>query len=115
MKNKIKNSLKEISQKIAQISLKEMSNPTILASGLVILTSLTVGIITGMVAYYLGSDSLKNVNTPAENPSQKINTKEEKRNNNSKFTIIPEKKVIVTVYDYVHQQQEASKVKKSKN
>lgn len=94
---------------------RTMSNPTILASSLVILSSLTVGILSGIVSYYLGSDSLKNVNTPTENPTQKVSTKEEKRQNQQKFTIIPEKKVIVQVYDYVRQQQEASKLKKQKN
>lgn len=92
-----------------------MPNSTILASSLVILSSLTVGVASGLVSYYVGSESLKSVNTPSENPTQKINAQEKQGQNNQKFTVVPEQKILVKVYDYVHQQQEASKVKKSKD
>lgn len=92
-----------------------MSNSTILASSLVILSSLTVGVASGLVAFYAGSESLKSVNTPPENPTQKLNGQEKEGQTNQKFTIVPEKQVLVKVYDYVKKQQEASKVKQSQN
>ena len=92
-----------------------MSNSTILASSLVILSSLTVGVASALVAFYVGSESLKSVNTPSENPTQKLNGQKKEGQTNQKFTIVPEKQVLVKVYDYVKKQQEASKVKQSKN
>ncbi|MBD2392858.1 hypothetical protein H6G11_01135 [Cyanobacterium aponinum FACHB-4101] len=92
-----------------------MSNSTILASSLVILSSLTIGVASGLISFYVGSESLKSVNTPPENPTQKINEQEKEVQDNKKFSIIPEQKILVKVYDYVHKQQEASKVKQSQS
>ena len=88
-------------------------NKTITASILVIISSLGLGLLTGWFAFQMGSDSLKGVKSPSENPSQRISSS----NNNEKidlskkkdFKIIEEKRIIVNVYDYVQEQRGVTK------
>ena len=88
-------------------------NTTITASILVIISSLGLGLLTGWFSFEMGSDSLKGVKSPSENPSQKISPS----NGNEKidlsqkkdFKIIEEKRIIVTVYDYVQEQRGVTK------
>ncbi len=91
---------------------------TITASVLVLLSSLGLGLATGFFAHKMGSESLKGVKSPTENPSQKIADskidQEVDLSTKKDFEIIPEKKIIVNVYDYVTEQRELSKGKKKK-
>ena len=87
-------------------------NSTIVASILVLLGSIGLGIGTGLFAHKLGSESLTGVKSPSENPSQKIKEVDNQKSDLSKkkdFKIIEEKRMIITVYDYVQQQRNLAK------
>jgi hypothetical protein len=79
---------------------------TILAFVLVIFGSIASGIVTVVVAYQLGRQSLSTVTTPSENPSQKIIKEEGVKKD---FTIIDEKEILVKVYDFVQKQKQDMK------
>ncbi len=89
---------------------------TIIASLLVLLSSIGLGLGMGWFAFTLGSESLKGVKSPVENPTQKIKEQEGKEgldlSKKKKFEIKSEKAIIVNAYDHVHGKKEANKEKK---
>lgn len=94
-----------------KINTAELLKPTALASAIVLVSSLGVGLASGMFSFYLGSTSLVGVTSPDENPTQKINNQENKDGKIKKFSLMSEQKILVKVYDYVHKAREESKVK----
>ena len=82
---------------------------TILASAVVLLSSIGMGLVTGYISFELGSESLKGVKSPADNPSQKIMEKELDLKAKEKFQLIDEKTILVKVYDHIHEYREANK------
>ncbi len=87
-------------------------NSTIWVSLLVLLGSLGLGLGTGYFTFTLGSESLKGVKSPADNPSQKITDKQLDLSKKQEFKLIEEKTILVNVYDDIHGQREISKKKK---
>lgn len=94
-----------------KINTVELLKPTTIASTIVLLSSLAVGIASGLFSFYLGSTSLVGVTSPPENPTQKINNQENNDLKGKKFHLMSEEKILVNVYDYVHKAREESKVK----
>lgn len=94
-----------------KIDTVNLLKPTTIASSIVILSSLAVGLGSGFFAFYLGSTSLVGVTSPAENPTQKINNQEKNDSTGKKFTLMSEQKMLVKVYDRIHKAREESKVK----
>jgi hypothetical protein len=94
-----------------KINTVELLKPTTLASVLVLISSLGVGLAAAIFAFYLGTTSLVGVTSPAENPTQKINNQENKDGKIKKFDLMSEQKILVKVYDHVQKVREESKVK----
>ncbi|BAQ66529.1 hypothetical protein [Geminocystis sp. NIES-3709] len=86
-------------------------SPTAIASILVVLSSLSIGLATGFLSFYLGAESLTGVTSPEENPTQKINNKSDNEGQGTNFQLISEQKILVKVYDQIHKAREESKVK----
>ena len=91
-------------------------NSAIVASIIVVLTSLGLGLTTCLITFRLGSESLKGVTSPLKNPTQKIKNEQKSTDlaSRKQFKIIEEKTVLVKVYDHVHKQRDAAKVKEKK-
>ena len=87
-------------------------NSKILLSLFVLLGSLGLGLGAGYFTYSLGSESLKGVRAPEDNPSQKIVDKPLDLSKKQEFKLIEEKTILVNAYDHVHGQRETSKKKK---
>ncbi|MBL1210874.1 hypothetical protein [Geminocystis sp. GBBB08] len=94
-----------------KINTAEIFKPTIIASALVLVSSLTVGIASGIFSFYLGSTSLEGVTSPQENPTQKINNKDSNEIKTKKFSLMSEQNILIKVYDHIHKAREESKVK----
>ena len=76
---------------------------------LILLGSLSAGGATGFMAYKFGTQSLQSVNSPEVNPSQKLAHNNQLSPGKPKsFQIIPEKDILVKVYDYVYYQKRAT-------
>jgi hypothetical protein len=86
-------------------------NSTVTLFSVILLTSLVAGSAAGYVAYIFGAKSLAGVRTPEENPTQKL-VKSDNSQTKQGFQILPEKNILVKVYDYVHTQKQANKAKK---
>jgi hypothetical protein len=87
-------------------------NSTFMVLGFILASSLTAGAATGYIAYRFGSEALTGVKSPQENPTQKLTkSKNVSSQKSQSFQIIPEKDILVQVYDYVYAQKEASKTK----
>ncbi|HIK37006.1 MAG: hypothetical protein NZ901_07810 [Geminocystis sp.] len=89
--------------------MKVVVNPAVVASFFVILGSVSVGVVSGVTAFYLGSESLKTVNSPEENPTQKLGKWETVDLKKYHFQPVEEKTVLVKVYNYVQEQRRAVK------
>ncbi len=88
-------------------------NSTVTVFSFILLASLVTVGGTGYVAYIFGSKSLAGVRTPEENPTQKLtNVHNSQTQPTQGFQIVPEKTILVKVYDYIHAQKQASKAKK---
>lgn len=83
-------------------------NFTYITSAIVVFSSLLVGVVSAYVAYSVGTDSLEGVNTPPENPTQKIGN-DRGKNTENRFEFISERTILVKVYDHIHKQKEAAK------
>lgn len=94
-----------------KINTSSLLSPTAIASFFVLISSLSIGIGTGYLAFYLGTESLTGVTSPEENPTQKINTTTENSGENQNFTLMSEQKILVKVYDHIHKAREESKLK----
>lgn len=70
---------------------------------MILLGSLSTGIVSCLVAYNLASSSLQSVKSPEENPAQKLSIK----NSSNGFKIMKEKDILVQVYNYVYTQKKA--------
>jgi hypothetical protein len=89
--------------------------PTIVASVFVLLSSIGLGIGTGYVSFGLGSESLKGVKSPLDNPSKKIITQEVNLQNKKKFQLMEEKTILTKVYDHIEAQREKNKSTQKKS
>ena len=92
-------------------NLSALRSPTVIASTIVLFSSLSIGIGTGLLSFYLGRESLKGVTSPEENPTQKINPNLGNNGERQNFQLMSEKTVLVKVYDYVQTAREESKLK----
>lgn len=90
-------------------------NSTIIASLIVLLSSIGLGMFTGYLSFALGSESLKGVKSPEENPSKKILEQKSDVKQQEEFQFVDEKKILVKVYDHIHQYREANKKKEKSN
>lgn len=78
----------------------------------ILLGSLITGILSSVLFYNLGSQSLAAVKSPEENPAQKLAKNNLTSTQSAQgFKIIKEKDILVTVYNYVYAQKQASKKK----
>lgn len=94
---------------ITQEGMRVVVNPAVVASFFVILSSVSVGVVSGITAFYLGSESLKTVNSPEENPTQKLGKWETVDLKKYHFQPVAEKTILVKVYNYVQEQRKAAK------
>ncbi len=85
--------------------------PTIIASTIVLVSSLVVGLASGFFSFHLGTRSLVGVTSPPENPTQKINNKDGNGGQIKKFNLMSEQNMLVKVYDHIHKAREESKAK----
>lgn len=89
-------------------------NSTPMIFGMILSITLGTGILSAIVAYKFGTLSLEAVESPAENPTQKLAIKNVATKKSEKsFQLMKEKDILVNVYDYVHNQKEANKKQKS--
>ena len=88
------------------------SYSTIIIFVLILLGSLSAGSATGFLAYKFGTKSLQSINSPEVNPNQKLtNNNQQSSQKSTNFQIIPEKDILVKVYDYVYYQKKAAQEK----
>ncbi|MGI0482813.1 hypothetical protein ACN4EE_18755 [Geminocystis sp. CENA526] len=93
-----------------KINTSSLLSPTAIASVFVLIGSLSIGLGTGYLTFYLGTESLMGVTSPEENPTQKINGKTENNGEIQNFTLMSEQKMLVKVYDHIHKAREESKL-----
>lgn len=92
------------------INISQLRSPTAIASILVLISSLSIGIGVGYLSFYLGTESLMGVTSPEENPTQKVNNKSENGEQRQNFTLMSEQKILVKVYDHIHKAREEGKL-----
>ena len=93
-------------------------NSTILATILVLFSSIGLGVVTGLISFKLGSESLKGVQSPQENPTQKISAQELEQldlTQKKKFQIIEEKTILIKVYNHTHQQRKVNQAQEKES
>ena len=88
---------------------------TIAASIVVLLSSIGVGTVVGSIFFELGSESLKGVTSPADNPNNTITEQKLDLKQREKFQLIEEKRILVQVYDHVYKYREAKKQEQKYN
>lgn len=87
---------------------------TLIVFTTIILGSIAAGITTGYFAHKFGSQALEVVQSPAENPAQKLAKDNPSTKKSSEgFKLIEEKDVLVEVYDSVYYQKKGKKKNKS--
>ena len=90
-------------------------NSTILAIILVLLSSVGLGVFTGLVSFNLGSESLKGVKSLTVSNTKKTNAPESDESDltqRKKFQFIEERTILVKVYDHIHRHRQASQKQK---
>jgi hypothetical protein len=105
----------DLSNTLAYFFRRSIMNSTIIASLIVLLSSIGLGMFTGYLSFALGSESLKGVKSPEENPSKKILEQKSDVKQQEEFQFVDEKKILVKVYDHIHQYREANKKKEKSN
>jgi hypothetical protein len=92
------------------------SHSTFLIFVLILLGSLSAGGATGFMTYKFGIQSLRNINSPETNSSQKlVNNHQPSSPKSTTFKIIPEQDILVKVYDYVYAQKKALQGEQTSN
>ncbi|MDJ0597468.1 MAG: hypothetical protein QNJ37_01280 [Crocosphaera sp.] len=90
-------------------------NPTLKLSLLLLLVISGAGTASAYIAYRAGSEALKGVSQPENNPTKKLAEGSKKSTEPTEFKPIDEKTILIKVYNHTHQKNKAAASEKKQD